>query len=272
MNKTAQAQASIDRGLAIRALETSTDAMATLLRYIGSTDVPIPHMTWTVAQCAVHQIVGDHMYAHQVVGPGASMTLEQTSDVNDWAVEPAAGLAPDSLAADLKGSTARFVEAVQSLPEDATFQWWSGSNASVNTAVALLVAERLMHGWDIARATGKAWTIPPAEAAVAVSGSVAVMPLLVDPDKARGFTATYEMRVRGGPRFELTFQDGTLTTRPVFWETRDVDCRISASAETILLVGYGRTSQWRAALTGRMLASGRKPWLGLRLARLLRAP
>jgi hypothetical protein len=40
----------------------------------------------------------------------------------------------------------------------------------------------------------------------------------------------------------------------------------------LLLVSYGRISQWRPALTGKMVAWGRRPWLGLFLTHYLVRP
>jgi hypothetical protein len=36
-----------------------------------------------------------------------------------------------------------------------------------------------------------------------------------------------------------------------------------------LLVGYGRCGQWSSILRGKIVAGGRKPWLGLKFGRLL---
>jgi hypothetical protein len=39
-----------------------------------------------------------------------------------------------------------------------------------------------------------------------------------------------------------------------------------------MLVGYGRISQWGPMGRGKLLAYGRKPWLALKLSKLLRNP
>jgi hypothetical protein len=50
------------------------------------------------------------------------------------------------------------------------------------------------------------------------------------------------------------------------------DCRVSADPVALLLVAYGRTSQWKPVLTGKLVAWGRKPWLGRRFVRFLVVP
>ena len=67
------------------------------------------------------------------------------------------------------------------------------------------------------------------------------------------------MAIRGG-RLTVDADDGP------------VDCHVSADPVALLLVSYGRQSQWVPALTGKLLAWGRKPWLGLRLTRYLVTP
>jgi hypothetical protein len=66
----------------------------------------------------------------------------------------------------------------------------------------------------------------------------------------------------------LTFQDGILliTSRG----DGPVDCHLLADPVAFLLVMYGRRGPVRTALTGGVLAWGRRPWLALQLPRLFR--
>jgi hypothetical protein len=81
--------------------------------------------------------------------------------------------------------------------------------------------------------------------------------------------ATYDLRVRGGTRVTVRINNGRVETD---LPGERVDCHISAEPVALLLVSYGRRSQWTPILTGRMIAWGRKPWLGVRLMRYLVAP
>jgi putative sterol carrier protein len=47
---------------------------------------------------------------------------------------------------------------------------------------------------------------------------------------------------------------------------------ISADPVAFLEVGYGRANPLVAALTGKLVAKGRKPWLGLAFGKLFAAP
>jgi hypothetical protein len=68
----------------------------------------------------------------------------------------------------------------------------------------------------------------------------------------------------------LTFRDGALDVS----EERQgrVDCHLSADPWSFMLVSYGRVGQWNAALRGKVVTWGRRPWLGVKLGRLSATP
>jgi hypothetical protein len=261
----------IDRTEAIRVFQDLTASVQRLVERHAPHDRPIPHLTWTVSQCLAHQAMGDWMYTYQLIGPGLQLRLEDTSKVNDWTVAPLAGLDPRTVAHELERSGAALIDVVRSSAADATFTWWSGAQASVDTAVGLLIGERLVHGWDLAQAYGEPWPIDPRHASIAMSASFAVLPLLVEPDAAEGLDATIEMRLRGGGRYALRFTDGVLTTSEATSEHR-ADAHVSADPVALLLVGYGRIPQFGQLIRGKILTWGRRPWVALRLGSVLRNP
>lgn len=151
-----------------------------------------------------------------------------------------------------------------------------GTVVALPTMTCHLLNETIMHGRDIARGDGRRWPISPAHAALVFDGFIwpifrAVGPrAMVDQQAAAGVRATYDLRLRGGRRYRFAFDDGALT---IEGPTPDpVDCHISADPAALLLVAWGRRSQWRAIATGKLVAWGRKPWLGPRLRVLLRNP
>lgn len=62
------------------------------------------------------------------------------------------------------------------------------------SAIALHVEEQLVHGVDIARATGATWPVSRREALVAIAGRFQVMPKLVDAEATRGRRIVFEIR------------------------------------------------------------------------------
>ncbi|HKR48051.1 MAG TPA: maleylpyruvate isomerase N-terminal domain-containing protein [Pseudonocardiaceae bacterium] len=139
-----------------------------------------------------------------------------------------------------------------------------------------LLSETVVHAYDIAHAAGRTWPIEPTHAAMALGQFLipAMRALdartLVNGTKAAGLQATYDLRIRGGDRFHFIFNDGALSI--VEPSCRRVDCHISADPPALLKVVWNRQSQWPAIATGKLIAWGRKPWLGLQLRGLLRNP
>jgi hypothetical protein len=139
-----------------------------------------------------------------------------------------------------------------------------------------LLNEAVMHGRDIAKADGRHWPIKAHHARLVFDGFI--WPVfgglgsraMVDQKAAAGVRAVYDIRIRGGGQYRLTFDDGELVIEPP--SAGRVDCHISADAVAFLLVAWGRQSQWEAIAKGKLLAWGRKPWLGLRFRSLLRNP
>ncbi|MFD7643535.1 hypothetical protein ACFV4P_23105 [Kitasatospora sp. NPDC059795] len=151
---------------------------------------------------------------------------------------------------------------------------WYGPDPALTVAAStgLLLSECLMHGLDIARATGRPWRIDPDHARLVIGQALTtMMPLALDRVAARDADLLLDLAVRGGPRLYLTFRDATLTvTRDA--PPRTPDCRVSTDPVTFLMVAFHRTPQWRAIALGRLRASGRRPWLAPRLTRYVPAP
>lgn len=151
-----------------------------------------------------------------------------------------------------------------------------GVTAGLPMLMCHLLNETIVHGYDIARGDGRRWPIPRSHAALVVEGFlVPVLSALgprtmVDQEAAKGLQATYQIHVRGGGRYWFSFEDGNLAiSRP---GSGRVDCHISADPVALLLVAWGRRSQWPAIARGQLVAWGRRPWLGPRFRTLLRSP
>jgi hypothetical protein len=150
--------------------------------------------------------------------------------------------------------------------------WHADLKLPVSTLCAILAGEAYIHGWDIARALRRPWRLDPEDMRAIFLGLLPVLPYYVDPRRAAGRTATFDVRLRGDPAAGavFAFDRGRLAIQPPGGQR--VDCRISADPAAHLLVTYGRSGPLGPALRGKITAGGRKPWLGLRLPRLFRQP
>jgi hypothetical protein len=138
--------------------------------------------------------------------------------------------------------------------------------------VSRILGEAEVHGWDIATAAGRPWVIDPVHAALIFRGFLPFLPLFVHPEKARGVTARFDVRVRQFPeaRAVFAFDNGVLT---VEGEPRGrVDCVMSGVGPALILVMHKRIGLFHPLLRGQALAWGPKPWLGLKVVSFFDPP
>ena len=153
--------------------------------------------------------------------------------------------------------------------------WLGGIRLPVRAvACHLAFSEWLMHGYDIARAIGKPWPIEREHALLFFED--AALPILtnadprafVDQAAASGVSVAYALRLRGANEMHLRIEDGVLSVE----QSGPVDCTISADPVGAALVLFGRRSLASALLRGQLLAWGKRPWLAVKLPRLLLSP
>jgi uncharacterized protein (TIGR03083 family) len=264
----------IDLDAARAALRRAADDFLALIASAPDPDQPIPDSEWTVGDVAAHVALGSEAYLGYATGG-----TEAWVDVSDIAGGSLARSSADRLAAeparDLSALAARARAAVDALLDATDGRSadervvWNGTPATLGAMLGLGLGEYRLHGRDVAKALDRPWTITPEDARLILASALPMLPLLVDPAATAGVRARYDLRVRGGTRIGLSIRDGQLSMGA---GDDQVDCHVSADPVALLLVSYGRQSQWVPALTGKLVAWGRKPWLGLRLTHYLVTP
>jgi uncharacterized protein (TIGR03083 family) len=279
------------RGLR-QALEHASERAAALVRQGAPLDGPVPGLGWTKAQlvahlCAICEAFASTLRGEDFVerfGPefvgsyGSGPTLRAAvAATNAKVVRDASFQAPVAAADALTSGAAALLAAFSSHPDLSARRPapWYGPEVAlpVGSLLSLAVSELLVHGHDLARAVGADLRPSAATAASATAVAAAVMsemlPRMLDERSARGFTGSFEVRVRGGERFVLRIADGRAWSEPA--GSRDVDCVLSLSAYHALLMGYDRVPAWRVIASGKAWAFGHRPWLGPRFDRLFLA-
>jgi len=231
---------------------------AELIRKAPSSKAQVPGLDWTVGEVAAHLVSLTHRY-EPFVQDQSRPSFESMPALNAEELAPLVVRTLGELADDVERGTRALLALCPSGAAPAQFFDMQSDCAS---AIALHVEELLVHGVDIGRATGAAWRVSRREALVAIAGTFQVLPKFVDAEATRGRRVVFEIRLRGGPTIGVTFDDGSVSVSE--GRVARADCRISADPVAFLLAGTGRSSQWRALATGKILAFGRKPWLGLR--------
>jgi uncharacterized protein (TIGR03083 family) len=225
--------------------------------------------TWTVGDVAAHLSHAFRFDIDALAGkpvPEAVVTTAGMADVN-------AKLLADDDVRDPVALADRILSLAKELddvPTATSVEWLQGIQLPPSVVAAHLLEECLIHGYDIAKATGRTWEIRRDHAVLAIESGVlpliAAMPSTAFVDQRRGasFRARIEISLRGGGRTLLVFDEGSLT----FGTAGDIDAHLWADPAALMLVFIGREPLWKPVIAGKLIAAGRRPW---KLAQMLTA-
>jgi uncharacterized protein (TIGR03083 family) len=182
-----------------------------------------------------------------------------------------------SLAARIEAGAAAFLAVAAGLDGTEPRHWLGGAKVTSSVLACHIVSECLVHGLDLAKATGGTWPVEKAHARLAFEGFICPMHRAlgrptygVDPVRAAGLRATYDIRIRGGGRLFFVFSDGGLVIEDP--SDRRVDCHLWIDPRALLLLAWHRTGLAPPLLKGQILPWGRRPWLAPRLPGLIKTP
>lgn len=253
-------------------LRTAAPRTAAVIRAGGNPDRPVPRLTWTVGETAAHLVNEFLDYTAYAQGRNNPAAGDRPAELNAAANAAQLRADPDR---DLGSLAARLAPAVDGFlavePSARPMTASNGVAMSWETMSSALLGELLVHGLDIARATGQPWHIEPDEALRVIAGVMTMIPHYVDRKRAAKLHARFELRLRGGPRYLIEINHGTATTGLATGEAKP-DCWISADPEAFLKVGFGRAGQWGQIARGKLVAGGRKPWLATAFGSLITGP
>ncbi|WP_447007806.1 maleylpyruvate isomerase family mycothiol-dependent enzyme [Saccharothrix isguenensis] len=157
--------------------------------------------------------------------------------------------------------------------------WLGSARLPAATLVAHQLNETMIHGLDIARALDVPWPIPTRYAAL--SFDVFLMQLLGG-DSGRLLTGgppgrggapgrvVIGFRSKHTTPVVLTRDDGRLSIDPP--DGGKVDATVRFDPTAMMLTIFRRTRLARAVVTGKVFASGRRPWAAVGYLRGMRSP
>jgi uncharacterized protein (TIGR03083 family) len=265
-----------------KALSRAADRWADLLRSLPDTRAAIPGSSWTVGDAAAHVVMELRTEALVAAGEAVSWAEGVTSapgtprgagELNARAVTAEAERRPQALADMLAKAVGDFLAASAKLSPDHPMpsQYFQGEMAlDLAGVTGAELGEVLVHGHDIAKATGCPWPVAADDARLALRAALRLTSAYVNPDTARGHSGGYDLRIRGGPRVVIRFTDGRASLEQPGGVP--VDCHILAAPVALLFVLYGRTSQWGPIAKGELLTWGRRPWRALSFKQLFLDP
>jgi hypothetical protein len=234
--------------------------------------------TWTVGDVAAHL---SHTFRADTDAIAGRPVPEAIVTKAGIAEATAKLLAEDderdpAVLADRIATLAHEFDAVASRSQSATVDWLQGTRLPPSAVACHLLNECLIHGHDIAKATGRPWPIHRHHALLAIEAFV--LPLIaalpptafLNQEKAGSFRARIELRLRGGQRTLMVLDGGSLTLDAA--GARDVDAHISADPSAFQLVFIGRQGIWKPLLEGKLTAWGRRPWKLTRMLTVMSPP
>jgi Mycothiol maleylpyruvate isomerase N-terminal domain len=236
-------------------------------------DVPVPGLAWNVAETAAHLVALLRQSAAFASGtrdgaaeraalPPSGGIGERMALANARELDRLGERRVPVLCRLLGSSVDEYATVIAGRREGALVQTMSGPEDPA-AMTAALVGEQLVHGFDLARAIGRRWTIDTDAARLTLTGLTPFLPYMVDAEAIRDVRARIEVRIAGGPRFTLVLDHGRAAVEPADGRC---DCWIQAQPVPYLLTGYNRVNRWLPLLRGQLRAGGRRPWIAARLA------
>ncbi len=237
------------------ALEVAASRYETLLGQIKDPSLPAVG-EWNVGDTVMHTAASGAYFLSVARGDAEPMTVDSDHSVYydtdiKWDLP--------ELIARFKAGEESLIGFGRGLESDPDVEFFKGIKSPASTVLSLELSEILVHGYDIARASGLEWEIPGDEAALATSGLFPFLTQFVNPDTAAGFRARYEIRIRKGASIIFDFDSGHL----ILDDPSEVpaDCRLSFEPVTFLLLTFNRIHPFGALMQGKMSAGGRRFWL-----------
>ena len=272
------ATTTVDWAAARRAVAQAGPRLTAMLWSATKTDAPALG-EWDLTQVATHLSHSVDAVSAMSTGGGNLIADISGLPVLSQVMIDGEGRRPlPELADRIDASVARFLAAMEAAAAagNSSHSWLiQGTEMPLSALTCQVLNELTLHGLDIARAEGVPWPIDRAHASLILQGFVfpALHTLgraMVVQEKAADKRARFDVHLRGDGRACLVFDRGDFSVEAT--PQGKVDCKLSVDPEAFLLVAWGRINQWQAIPKGQLLASGRKPWLGLQMRSWLRNP
>lgn len=257
-----------------QAIRGTAEEIATLVRSTNDTALAVPGSQWTVGEAAAHLAMANELMADLAAGrerPYGDGTPQSLARANEESLAVFAERRAEPLARMITEQAEAFLDALSLPAADGPAPTTPLGPMNRAVLASYLLTHMLGHGYDLARAVRRPHMVDPARVGLCMPFMLSVMPRVANPANTAGLTARYQIRLRGGERFDVFLSGGTVQVTPGA-PSRRADCTILLDPVAFLLIALGRLNPWRAIARGQVLAWGPRPWLAPRFPSLFTAP
>ena len=160
-----------------RALQRAAGRVADLFRSLPDLAGDIPRSDWTVHEVGAHLLTGTTLCADIATGmpsPVSGLARDTLAAENAARIADIPEADPVTLARLLEDAVDRVLHVTAHRRGDEIVTWHGGRRIPLAQLVAICLGEQLLHGFDIAAATGRSWTIEPAHVRLVVGVYAAI--------------------------------------------------------------------------------------------------
>lgn len=156
------------------------------------------------------------------------------------------------------------------LPLDLPLPFHGGGSIDLQSGLANVIGELLVHGLDVARATATPWPIDDRDGALLVGLATQILPAYVRADNTARLTVRFD--AEGVAPWLLAVDGTTASSRPPSDGDPDPDVAFRGPAATVALLFYGRIDLADAEAAGLVVCGGAHPDRAGELSTTFEAP
>jgi uncharacterized protein (TIGR03083 family) len=191
------------------ALHGASVRFVDLVASLGPSDagLPVAGLDWNVGETIAHVLT---VVRRGFADRRRSSAAAETASLNEVCLEETPERDPRALAELLRADVHTALDVVfPKIPDDREFPFHGGVTTTMTPALHVVLGEFVIHGYDVARATGHPWPITDHEAMLLVPGELLGAWLRpAAPDE------TYELRLGGEPPIRFEVCGGSLLVGP----------------------------------------------------------
>ncbi|MGH3749771.1 MAG: DinB family protein, partial [Micromonosporaceae bacterium] len=256
------------------ALKSTGDRFADLVASAPDPSVKVT-ADWSLAEMAAHVTGIAWIYTSMAESDGLpspfagldaevnATTVDTVADLNEVMLRRFSARASSELARQLVDHVDQLLALSHNKDPATPVNWLGGAVVPLAGLLAHLLNELLIHGRDIALAVRSPWRIPPGDAALflelfLVGVTRSGYGKLLDSDQpSTNRRIAVQFRSKHLTPFTMVLDQGRVS---IAEPGRD-DVKLRFDPATLNLMLFGRVSKLRAALTGKVIVTGHRPWL-----------